>query len=112
MASMRLSLPLALVGSITSIFGALLGLALPANVVQTALGAVILAIVILMLRIRGRETPETSSQDTLSAARALEQCPGHFAGAAGLWRVRVAALGMNRYGLSYASPLSSHRRFL
>jgi len=71
MASMRLSLPLALVGSITSIFGALLGLALPANVVQTALGAVILAIVILMLRIRGRETPETSSPDTLSAALRL-----------------------------------------
>ena len=68
MASVRLALPLALVGSITSIFGALLGLALSANVVQTALGAVILAIVILMLRTKGRDAPGTSSPDAIASS--------------------------------------------
>ncbi len=71
MASMRLALPLALVGSITSIFGALVGLALPANFVQTALGAVILAIVVLMLRTQGRAISAPSAPDALSTALRL-----------------------------------------
>ena len=71
MASMRLSLPLALVGSITSIFGALLGLALPANVVQTALGVVILGIVVLMLRTTARAGAAPSAPDALSDALGL-----------------------------------------
>ena len=48
LASLRLAMPLALVGSATSIAGALLGLALPTNVVQVALGAAILGMVALM----------------------------------------------------------------
>jgi uncharacterized protein len=48
LASLRLALPLALVGSITSIGGALLGFALPTAVLQTALGATILGIAALM----------------------------------------------------------------
>ena len=48
LASLRLAMPLALIGSTTSIAGAMLGLALPTNVVQTALGAAILAMVALM----------------------------------------------------------------
>jgi hypothetical protein len=48
LASLRLAMPLALVGSTTSIAGAMLGLALPTNVVQIALGAAILGIVALM----------------------------------------------------------------
>ena len=50
LASLRLAMPLALVGSITSIGGALLGLALPTALVQTALGVTILAIAALMWR--------------------------------------------------------------
>ena len=71
MASLRLGMPLALVGSITSIFGALLGLTLPANVVQTALGAVILAIVALMLRTTGRGVAMPGKSDALSEALQL-----------------------------------------
>jgi len=48
LASLRLALPLALVGSVTSIGGAMLGLALPTDVLQVALGATILGIVALM----------------------------------------------------------------
>jgi uncharacterized protein len=50
LASLRLAMPLALIGSITSIVGALVGLALPADAVQLALGVTILAIAALMWR--------------------------------------------------------------
>jgi uncharacterized protein len=46
--SLRLAVPLALVGSITSVAGALLGLALPDRVIHLALGATILGIAALM----------------------------------------------------------------
>jgi uncharacterized membrane protein YfcA len=58
LASLRLAMPLAVVGSITSIGGALLGLALPIEFVQTALGVTILAIAALMWRSRRAERPE------------------------------------------------------
>jgi uncharacterized membrane protein YfcA len=48
MASLRLAMPLALVGSTTSVIGALVGLALPTDVVQMALGVTILAIAALI----------------------------------------------------------------
>ena len=56
-ASLRLAMPLALIGSITSIGGALLGFALPTALVQTALGVTILAIALLML-VGTRRAPE------------------------------------------------------
>jgi uncharacterized membrane protein YfcA len=55
LASLRLAMPLALAGSITSIVGALVGLALPTDAVQIALGATILAIALLMWRSRASE---------------------------------------------------------
>ena len=48
MASLRLAMPLALVGSVTSVIGALVGLALPTDAVQIALGVTILAIAALI----------------------------------------------------------------
>ncbi len=71
MASLRLALPFALVGSITSIFGAMIGLALPADVVQTALGATIFAIVILMLRAKRSEFPEGHLPDRIAVSLGL-----------------------------------------
>jgi uncharacterized protein len=52
LASLRLAMPFALVGSIASIGGALAGLALPVAAVQTALGLTILAIALVMWRVR------------------------------------------------------------
>ncbi len=49
MADLRLALPTALIASAASIVGALMGLALPANVVQISLGVTILGIVAIML---------------------------------------------------------------
>jgi uncharacterized membrane protein YfcA len=71
LASLRLAMPLALVGSITSIVGANIGLALPTRVVQTALGAIILAIVILMWRAKRSEFPQVAASDPLGAALRL-----------------------------------------
>lgn len=68
LADLRLALPLALLASASSIGGAMLGLALPADVVQTALGATILGIVIIMAVSRKSEFPEVRRPDPLAAA--------------------------------------------
>jgi hypothetical protein len=68
LASLRLAMPLALVGSITSILGALVGLALPTHVVEVALGLTILAIAAVMWRSGRSEQPEVPRADPLGAA--------------------------------------------
>jgi uncharacterized membrane protein YfcA len=72
LASLRLAMPFALVGSLTSIAGALIGLALPAAAVQTALGATILAIALVMWRARRTQFPEDGTQDRLAQLLALQ----------------------------------------
>lgn len=71
LASLRLAMPFALIGSIASIGGAMLGLALPTRAVQTALGLTIFSIAILMWRTRGSEHPEVTRPDRLAAALGL-----------------------------------------
>ena len=73
-ASLRLAMPFALVGSAASIVGALVGLALPAAVMQAALGSTILAIAALMWRSKRSEHPDVAAQDHLSAALGLRGC--------------------------------------
>ena len=68
LASLRLAMPLALVGSVTSVVGALVGLALPTDVVQIALGLTILAIALLMWRAGRADHPEVARPDALGAA--------------------------------------------
>jgi uncharacterized membrane protein YfcA len=68
LASLRLAMPLALVGSITSIGGALLGLALPTAFVQAALGVTILAIAALMWRSRSADAATRGAPDPLGQA--------------------------------------------
>lgn len=64
-ASMRLGLPMALLGSIGSIAGAFLGLALPTGVVEGFLGLAILSIVVLMLFSSRSEFPDVNRPDPL-----------------------------------------------
>jgi uncharacterized membrane protein YfcA len=71
LANLRVSLPLALLASASSIVGALAGLALPATVVQVALGCTILAIVALMATAKKSEYPEVTKPDRLSVALGL-----------------------------------------
>jgi len=68
LASLRLAMPLALVGSITSIAGALVSFALPTQALQIALGLTILAIALLMWRAGRSEHPEVRRPDALGAA--------------------------------------------
>lgn len=68
LANLRLALPLALVASTSSIGGAMLGLALPANAVQIALGVTILGIVVIMAATKSSEFPKVPAPDSLSAA--------------------------------------------
>jgi hypothetical protein len=67
LANLRLALPMALIASTSSIFGAMVGLALPTNVVQTALGATIIMIVIIMASARRSDFPEVRKADRLSS---------------------------------------------
>jgi hypothetical protein len=94
-ADLRLALPLALLASASSIAGALVGLALPASVVQVALGVTILAIVALMASAKKSELPEVRAQDPLAAALAIH---GVFhdaaSGRAVPWRIHRTPLGL------------------
>ncbi|MBL8324489.1 MAG: sulfite exporter TauE/SafE family protein [Rubrivivax sp.] len=71
LASLRLALPLALVASASSIGGALLGLAMPAHIVQMMLGILVLGIVGLMFVAKKSEFPQVREPDALSQALAL-----------------------------------------
>ncbi len=68
MADLRLALPVALIASACAIVGAMIGLALPTNIVQTSLGATILGIVLIMLMAKKSEYPEVKRADNLSSA--------------------------------------------
>ena len=69
--SLRLALPMAVLASASSIAGAMAGLAMPAQVVQTLLGGVVLGIVVLMLVSRKSEFPQVDRPDPLAQALAL-----------------------------------------
>lgn len=71
MASLRLAMPLALAGSLASVGGALLGFALPTHWLQTALGATIIGIAVLMWRAKGSLHPHVESSDALGTRLAL-----------------------------------------
>lgn len=71
LASMRLAIPLALVGSVGSIAGAMVGLALADAVVELLLGIAIIAIVTIMMSTRRSEIPSVSRPDALADALAI-----------------------------------------
>ncbi len=66
MADLRLAIPMALIASTCAIAGAMIGLALPTNVIQTLLGATILGIVLIMLKAKKSEYPNVPKPDALS----------------------------------------------
>jgi hypothetical protein len=68
LASLRLAIPVALIASTMAIVGAMVGLALPTNVVQIALGGTILGIVAIMLTAKKSAVPYVKQADNLSSA--------------------------------------------
>lgn len=95
LASMRLTLPLALLAAISSIFGAMLGLAMPASAVQILLGVIVLGIVVLMLTAKKSEFPNVLQPDRLSSVLGIH---GIFVdGASGQafnWQVHRTPIGL------------------
>jgi uncharacterized membrane protein YfcA len=95
LASMRLALPLAMLAAMSSIFGAMLGLAMPASVVQILLGVIVLGIVALMLTAKKSEFPHVAQPDRLSSALGIH---GIFVdGASGQsinWQVHRTPMGL------------------
>jgi uncharacterized membrane protein YfcA len=93
--SLRLTLPLAVLASASAIGGAMLGLALPAALVQVLLGGVVLGIVAIMLMARGSEYPQVTAPDLLSRSLALH---GIFidraSGRTVQWQVHHTAAGL------------------
>jgi len=68
MADLRLAVPVAVIASSCAIVGAMIGLALPAKIVNIALGGTILGIVAIMLMAKKSEYPDVKQADNLSTA--------------------------------------------
>lgn len=67
LANLRLAIPVALIASSCAIVGAVLGLALPADVIQISLGSAILGICVLMALAKKSEFPNVKESDKLSS---------------------------------------------
>jgi len=67
-ANLRLALPFSVLVAASQIAGALVGLALPARIVQLFLGVIILGIVALMWSAKRSENPAVAQPDSLAAA--------------------------------------------
>jgi uncharacterized membrane protein YfcA len=65
MANLRLVMPLALTGSIASIAGALVGLSVPANLLQTALGVTVIGVAMLIWRSKASDWIDIKESDQL-----------------------------------------------
>jgi len=68
LADFRLALPMGLIQSTAAMIGAMVGLAVPAHIVQTAMGMTILAVVAILFFARRSEYPEVGKADALSTA--------------------------------------------
>ncbi|MBW1696624.1 MAG: sulfite exporter TauE/SafE family protein [Deltaproteobacteria bacterium] len=98
LASLRLAIPVALIASTCAIAGAMIGLALPTNVVQICLGGTILGICILMLTAKKSEIPDVPKADKLSSALRIygvyqEASSGQFIN----WKIHRTPLGLSLF---------------
>ncbi|MFN0184273.1 MAG: sulfite exporter TauE/SafE family protein [Aquabacterium sp.] len=95
LASLRLAMPLALLGSISAVAGAFIGLALPVQVVQTALGLLVLAIVLVMWRSKASTLDTPSEPDAWARALTLHGIyTDPNSGRAVPWGARRTPLGL------------------
>jgi len=94
MASLRLVMPLALVGSIASFAGALVGLALTAQLVNTALGVLIIAIAVLIWRSRSADAANVEADALGQVLRLHGEFRDPAAGVTIDWRTHRTLLGL------------------
>lgn len=95
LANLRLALPLALLASTSSIAGAMVGLALPTDVVNVALGATILGIVVLMALAKKSEFPHVQAPDRIAASFGMHGIFHDVASSRDIdWQVHRTPLGL------------------
>ena len=98
LASLRLVMPLALAGSVCSLAGAVVGFALPVNVVQSALGATIIAVAVLLWVAKGADGGQVQA-DRLGRLLGLHgEYHDRVVGPVS-WRTRHTALGIAAFGV-------------
>jgi len=99
LANLRLVLPLALAGSICSLAGAVIGLALPVEVVQTALGVLVLAVAALLWLVKGiGHEMDVESDELGEMLRLRGTFHDHAEDVHVDWRTRRTALGIAAFG--------------
>lgn len=99
LANLRLMLPLALAGSVFSLAGAVIGLALPPEVVQTALGMLVLGVAALLWLVKGAARELSDESDALGEMLRLRGAfHDHVEGVRVDWRTRRTALGIAAFG--------------
>jgi len=95
MASLRLAIPVALIASTMAIVGAMVGLALPTNVVQMLLGATILGIVVIMFTAKKSDYPDVKEADALSSALRITGIYNEASSGKDInWKVHRTPLGL------------------
>jgi uncharacterized membrane protein YfcA len=94
MASLRLVMPLALVGSVASFAGALVGLALASEVVNTALGLLIVGIALLIWRSRAVDAQNVDADQLGALLRLQGEFHDPAAGVRIDWRTHRTVLGL------------------
>lgn len=100
MASLRLALPFALIGSVFSMIGALVSFQVPADVMQAMLGITITLIVLLMWRSASTESSAGGASDRIAAALGL--AGGYFDSVSGRdidWRVQHTVAGFAAFAI-------------
>lgn len=98
LASLRLAVPVALIASTCAIVGAMIGLALPTNIVQVALGATIIGICVLMLTAKKSELPDVPQSDRLSSAlRIYGVYQEHSTEKTVNWKIHRTPLGLGLF---------------
>ena len=97
LANLRLVLPIALAGAICSLAGAVIGFALPVNVVQTSLGVIIIGVAVLLLVAKGEDRQDVRG-DRLSHLLGLEGRYDDPKAGPVVWRTRQTATGIAAFG--------------
>lgn len=98
LASLRLSMPVALIASTCAIAGAMLGLALPTYIVQICLGLTIIGICILMVSAKKSALPDVPQPDRLSSMLRIFGC--YQEGSTGQlidWKIHRTPLGLSLF---------------
>jgi uncharacterized membrane protein YfcA len=95
LASLRLAIPVALIASSCAIVGAMLGLALPTEIIQICLGATILGICFLMLVAKKSEFPDVPKADRLSSMLRIYGVYAEYStGQTVDWKIHRTPLGL------------------